>query len=345
LSQQLKSVLQFLLFFGLGGALLYFAFVNLDLDYDKVLNGFKQANYGWIAAALVFSLASHFVRAIRWNMMLEPLGTKPPILNTFNAVMIGYLFNFAIPRMGEVSRCGVLNRTDKIPVNQSLGTVVVERIFDMIILMIATLLVLLLQFDVLYNFFNENFISPLALKFQGLGLFILILIVATLAGAIIALLRFKHILLRSALAAKILTLLLGFVDGFKSVLKLKSPAQFFGSTILIWVLYYLNTFSFLMAFTETANIGFAAVMSILVIGTFGFAAPVSGGIGAYHLFVAKGLALYGVSSVAGGIFGFVSHGMQMIMILVVGSASLLYTLYLEQKALKKSKQSATGTAQ
>jgi uncharacterized protein (TIRG00374 family) len=344
LSQQLKSVLQFLLFFGLGGALLYFAFVNLDLDYDKVLNGFKQANYGWIAAALLFSLASHFVRAVRWNMMLEPLGTKPAIVNTFNAVMIGYLFNFAIPRMGEVSRCGVLNRTDKIPVNQSLGTVVVERIFDMIILLLASVLVLFLEFDILYNFFDENFISPMASKIEGFGLVILIILVAFLLLAVFAIFRFKHVLLRSALAGKVLTMILGFVDGFKSVFKLKSPGQFISSTLLIWVLYYLNTFSFLMAFTETANLGFAAVMSILVIGTFGFAAPVSGGIGAYHLFVAKGLALYGISSVAGGIFGFVSHGMQMIMILVVGSLSLLYTLYLEQKSLK-SPQSAVGGPQ
>ncbi len=344
MSQQLKSVLQFLLFFGLGGALLYFAFVNLDLDYDKVLNGFKQANYGWIAAALLFSLASHFVRAVRWNMMLEPLGTKPAIVNTFNAVMIGYLFNFAIPRMGEVSRCGVLNRTDKIPVNQSLGTVVVERIFDMIILLLASVLVLFLEFDILYNFFDENFISPMASKIEGFGLVILIILVAFLLLAVFAIFRFKHVLLRSALAGKVLTMILGFVDGFKSVFKLKSPGQFISSTLLIWVLYYLNTFSFLMAFTETANLGFAAVMSILVIGTFGFAAPVSGGIGAYHLFVAKGLALYGISSVAGGIFGFVSHGMQMIMILVVGSLSLLYTLYLEQKSLK-SPQSAVGGPQ
>jgi uncharacterized protein (TIRG00374 family) len=332
LSSQLKSVLRFVLFFGLGGALLYFAFVNLGLDYNKVLKGFRQTNYGWIAAALLFSLASHFVRALRWNMMLEPLATKPPIINTFNAVMIGYLFNFAIPRMGEVSRCGVLLRTDKIPVNQSLGTVVVERVFDMIVLLLVTLLVLLLQFDVLFGFFNENFFTPLSSTLAGLGAVVIVLIISTLLLGVLAIYKFKHIFLRSAITAKIISMLVGFIDGFKSVFKLKSPILFLAQTALIWVLYYLNTFSFLMAFTETADIGYAAVLSILVIGTFGFAAPVSGGIGAYHIFVAKGLALYGVSSVAGGIFGFVSHGMQMLMILAVGGFSLIYTLLLEQKS-------------
>lgn len=331
MSQQLKSILQFCLFFGLGALLLYFAFINLDLDYDKVLNGFKQANYYWIAAALAFSLCSHFVRAVRWNMMLEPLGKKPSAFNAFNAVMIGYLFNFAIPRMGEVSRCGILTRTDKIPMNQSLGTVVVERVFDMIILLLATFTVLFIEFDVLYGFFNETFIAPLASKLAGLGLIIIIAVLVLAAAGFLMLMRFKHVLLRSAIAGKVISMLLGFVDGFKAVFKLKSPGSFLLQTLLIWVLYYLNTFSFLMAFPETSHIGFAGVMSILVVGTFGFAAPVSGGIGAYHIFVAKALALYGVSSVAGGIFGFVSHGMQMVMILIVGSFSLIATLLQERK--------------
>ena len=128
-------------------------------------------------------------------------------------------------------------------------------------------------------------------------------------------------------------MLKGFADGFASVFKLKSPALFFTYTLFIWVLYYLNTYCYIMAFSETSSIGFLATLSILVVGTFGFAAPVSGGIGAYHIFVAKGLALYGVSSVAGGVFGFVSHGMQMLMILVIGSFSLIYTLIKERKML------------
>jgi uncharacterized protein (TIRG00374 family) len=334
LSRQLKSVLQFLLFFGLGALLLYFAFVNLDLDYEKVMNGFRQANYSWIIAALAFSLGSHLVRALRWNLMLEPLGKKPSAFNTFNAVMIGYLFNFAIPRMGEVSRCGVLTRTDKIPMNQSLGTVVVERIFDMIVLLAVTVSVLFLEFDVLYGFFNENLFAPIASKLAGFGLIIIVSLVSACLIGFFLLIKFKHILIRSALAGKVITMVLGFIDGFKAIFRLKSPGTFLFQTLLIWVLYYLNTFCFLMAFPETSQVGFAAVMSILVVGTFGFAAPVSGGIGAYHIFVAKGLALYGVSSLAGGIFGFVSHGMQMVMILVVGSFSLIATLVQERKNIR-----------
>jgi glycosyltransferase 2 family protein len=338
-SKLLKSILQFLLFFGLGAGLLYFAFINLDLDYQKLSAGFRQVNYYWITAALFFSLLSHIIRALRWNMMLEPLGTKPSAFNAYNAVMIGYLFNFAIPRMGEVSRCGVLYGSDKIPVNQSLGTVVVERIFDLIVLLLISLAVLFLQFDVLFAFFSENFFAPLLAKIGALSAAFIVLSISFVLILIFLVIRFKKSLIQSALAGKILNMLSGFADGIKSILKLKQPSLFIAYTLLIWVLYFFNTYSFLQALTETSFIGITASLSILVMGTFGFAAPVSGGIGAYHIFVAKGLALYGVSSVAGGIFGFVSHGMQMLMILVLGALSLMYTLVKEQRFISAQKAS------
>ena len=174
MTDNIKSIIKFVVFLSIGLGLLALAFVNLDLDYDKVMNGFKSANYFWIGMALLVSVLSHFLRAIRWNQMLEPMGTKPSAIHAFNAVMIGYLFNFAIPRMGEVSRCGVLNRTDKIPINQSLGTVVVERVFDMIILLVVTALVLLLQFDVLFGFFNETFFQPIMQKVKMSNSYVLI---------------------------------------------------------------------------------------------------------------------------------------------------------------------------
>lgn len=323
MNQQLKSTLQFTIFFGLGAGLLYFAIHNLELDYQKISDGFNNAHWGWLAAALCFSLVSHWLRAARWSLMLEPLGTKPRVLHSFYAVMIGYVFNFAIPRMGEVSRCGVLNQTDQIPVSQSLGTVVVERIFDLLVLLLLTILVLVIEFTTVYGFFNETVFTPLAQKFTGIGIWMALSGLIALLFIVVLLLRYKHLLIHSTLAAKIITLVWGFADGFRSVFKLKQPLVFFAQTLGIWFLYFCNTYAFLQAFDATAHLSLGASASILVIGTFGFAAPVSGGIGAYHLFVAKGLALYGIASVAGGVFGFVSHGLQMLMILVVGGISFI----------------------
>lgn len=333
MNQKLKSVLQFAIFLSLGLGLMYFAFINLDLDYDKVINGFKSANYFWIVAALAVSLLSHFVRAIRWNLLFEPMGLKAKNVNAFNAVMIGYLFNFAIPRMGEVSRCGILLRTDKIPMDKSLGTVVVERIFDMIVLLILTIAVLLLQFNLLFGFFNDTFFQPVLQKLQSVSFGMVIMLTALLLVALLGLIISRKKLLQSKLVVKIITIFKGFGEGFKSVFKLKQPGMFLFHTLLIWILYFLNTFCFLHAFEATSSLGVLSTLIILVVGTFGFAAPVSGGIGAYHILVAKGLALYGITSVAGGVFGFVSHGMQMIMILIVGSFSLLYTIIAERKVL------------
>lgn len=331
MSIKLKQALRFVFFLGLGIGLLYLAFVNLNLDYNKVKAGFKSANYFWIGAALIISLTSHWFRALRWNQMLEPLAKKPTSLQSFNAVMIGYLFNFAIPRMGEVSRCGILYRTNRIPVNQSLGTVVVERVFDMVILLLLTIVVLLLQFDTLYGFFNDTFIAPISQKLGGSnGLMFIWLMLASLLIAFV-LYKFKNKLAESALVFKFSGLLQGFASGFKSVFSLKQPLLFFVYTFIIWILYFLNTWCYLMAFDGTASVRLAAALSILVVGTFGFAAPVSGGIGAYHIFVVKGLALYGVSSLDGGVFGFVSHGVQMLMILMIGGISLILTIIEERK--------------
>lgn len=330
---KLKSIAKFLLFFGLGIGLLVLAFVNLNLNYDALIDGFRNANYFWIGMAVLVSLLSHLIRAFRWNLMLEPLGKKPSGIHAFNAVMIGYLFNFAIPRMGEVSRCGILNRTDRIPIHESLGTVVVERIFDMLILLALTAGVLVLEMDTLYGFFSETFFIPLENKIAGFpaAYGLLALLGILLMGFL--LFKFRARLMQMSIAVKIMNLLRGFGNGFASVFKLKSPGLFFLQTVLIWVLYFLNTYCYLMAIDETSHIGISASMSILVVGTFGFAAPVSGGIGAYHIFVAKGLALYGVSSLGGGVFGFVSHGMQMLMILAVGTFSLIYTFIEERKQL------------
>ncbi|MFA6262291.1 MAG: lysylphosphatidylglycerol synthase transmembrane domain-containing protein [Bacteroidia bacterium] len=332
---KLKSIAKFLLFFGLGVGLLVLAFVNLNLNYEALLDGFRNANYFWIFMAVTVSLSSHLVRALRWNLMLEPLGKKPSGMNAFNAVMIGYLFNFAIPRMGEVSRCGILNRTDRIPMHESLGTVVVERVFDMLILLALTAGVLVIEFDTLYSFFSETFFTPLEEKIAGFpaAYGVIALLILLLVGYLVY--RSRVHLLQMTLIAKIVNLIRGFGNGFASVFKLKSPGMFFLQTALIWGLYFLNTYCYLMAIDETSHIGISAAMSILVVGTFGFAAPVSGGIGAYHIFVAKGLALYGVSSLGGGVFGFVSHGMQMLMILAVGTFSLIYTFIQERKQLSK----------
>lgn len=335
MNQKYKSVIQFIVFLSIGLGLMLFAIKNLDLDYDKVINGFKSANYFWLISSLIVSLLSHFIRAIRWNLLLEPLQLKAKNINAFNAVMIGYLFNFAIPRMGEVSRCGILSKTDNIPMDKSLGTVVVERVFDMVILLGIAFFVFILQFDMLYDFFSINFFKPIGNKFGTISLTGSLIIIVVFGLSIYLLFKFKNSILKSKIAVKILSVLTGFAQGFKTVFKLKQPGLFLTETALIWVLYFFNTFCLLKSFDATTDLSLLAKFTILVMGTFGFAAPVSGGIGAYHIFVAKGLALYGVSSVAGGVFGFVSHGIQMITIMFIGSASLIYTIVLERKNLSK----------
>ncbi len=148
--KQIKSVLKFLLFAVIGAVLLYFAFRNQNMG--KMFNDLAQADFKWILLSMCCGVLAHLSRAIRWNLLLEPLNYRANRANSFFAVMIGYLVNYTIPRSGEVTRCAVLSRTDKVPVNVLVGTVLVERIFDLIIMMGVVVLTFLVQFDLLDNF-------------------------------------------------------------------------------------------------------------------------------------------------------------------------------------------------
>ena len=175
------KILQYLLFFGLG--LLIFYFVYRGQDPRKIIDGLKEFDFGWILVSFAFGLLSHLVRALRWRMMIQPLGYSPSVLNTFMAILIMYLANFAFPRLGEVSRCGILTKYEKVPFTPQIGTVVTERIVDFIIFVLILLLVVFSQFGLITGFIDNTrlklgFDTPLlhsGLFIGGLLLFIILI--------------------------------------------------------------------------------------------------------------------------------------------------------------------------
>ena len=150
----LKKTIQLVGIFAIGFAFLYAVFNNIN--WVELWQRFTEANYFWIAAGMLVSLLSHWMRAYRATMLYEPLGFKVSTLNSFNAVIIGYFMNYFIPRGGEISRCAALLKTNSIPVEKGIGTVITERLVDMVMLLIILGLVFLLQFDVLWNYINQN---------------------------------------------------------------------------------------------------------------------------------------------------------------------------------------------
>jgi uncharacterized membrane protein YbhN (UPF0104 family) len=266
-------------------------------------------------------------------MLIEPLGYKPSLSNTSAALMIGYLANLAVPRLGEVTRCGTLNRSEKIPFNSLLGTVIIERIIDVLCLLICILLVAMTEYDRLGNFLSKNIFDPASAKISAAINSPLVIIV--LASLVVILLFF---LLRKknntkSISGKIVSLLKGIVNGIDTVRKMKSPLLFLFHTVLIWFMYYLMSYTCFFALEATSGLGWQAGLFVLVVGGMGMSAPVQGGIGAYHLLVSQGLMLYGIEHDHGLAFATLMHTSQTLIVILLGAFAFLY-LFLKRKNAK-----------
>ena len=324
------SFLKYVILFSIAAALLFFAFKGVDLK--KIGQQMLHANMFWVSVSGLISVIAFVVRAYRWNLLIEPMGYSPSLKNTTYSLMVGYFANLAIPRLGEVSRCGALSKAESIPFNKLLGTVIVERAIDVISLFLCMLFAAAIEFKRLGSFFSENIFNPIIKKFNQLVSSPLILtgIILVLIVLIAVVIYFRRKNKIKGTESSISKLIKGFIDGLRSVANLKKPGQFIFHSILIWALYYLGMYVALFAFPFTSGLGAGAALFLLVAGGIGMSAPVQGGIGAYHLLVSQGLVLYGLSQQDGLTFATLLHTLQLLLIVVFGVISLLL-LFTENK--------------
>ncbi|MCF0071839.1 flippase-like domain-containing protein [Dyadobacter sp. CY261] len=334
----MKNILRYTISLALAGGLLWFVFKDINLD--EMLDRFAKSDWRWIAVSCFCLLLAHITRAWRWGMLIEPLAHKPGLVNSTMSVLTGYFANYIVPRMGEVTRCGTLYRLERIPVSLSFGTVVAERIFDVIILVIMIGLNFIFEFDRLSTFFTDFFQSKIGGNQgggSGTGMLLSILIVGLLAVAVASIVIFKNAALRNklqqnAIVSKIVGFAQGMLEGLLSVRKLRSPVLFIFSTILIWILYYLVSYVLFFCIPETSDLGPLAGLTLLVVGAIGMTAPTQGGIGAYHLLVGNVMVLYGLSQNDGITLATFIHGAQMLFMLAIGALAFLYVLIVNKKA-------------
>lgn len=258
-------------------------------DKSSIKEAFTQANYFWIVVSMVLSGFSHLFRAMRWKLLIQPLGFNPKLSNTFFAVMVGYLANFALPRLGEVSRCGVLTKYEKIPFTESFGTVIAERAIDVLCLILIFFGTLIFQFEQLWGLTNEKIVSPLSTRLSSLmqsNLFVLLFALIMIAiTASFFIFRKKS---KGKLYKKIKDIVLGFWDGLKSIKNIKRPYLFVFHTVIIWFLYTALLYVGFFCFKETSQLGFGAALAIMIFGSLGIAF-VPGGTGAYQTLVTETL--------------------------------------------------------
>lgn len=327
MTSRLKSVLQFCVFVALGALMLFFAFKGQD--FSRLTDQLKSANFYWVAVAAIVTMVAHLVRAIRWNMLIEPMGYRPKNTNTFIAVLIGYLANLAFPRLGEVTRCGTLTKTDNVPMDKLIGTVIVERVVDLISLIIILILTVLLQFNRISSFVYDHLLKGIIEKLSAnTSLMIIVVILFTIIVAVSLYLfrKNKNRIYQSALGQKIMGLLEGITHGLTSISKLKSKGKFLLFTLFLWVLYLLSTYTMFFALQPTAHLNLLTALFVLTVGSLGMAAPVQGGLGAFHWIVSKGLILYGIAELDGLAYATISHGTQTLMIVIFGALGFVWLL-------------------
>lgn len=318
MKKKILDSLKVILPLGLGLYLVYFFYSSLSpQDKKDIVVSFQSANYGWIIFSLFFALLSHLSRAYRWNYTLEPLGYKTKFWNNFFAVMIAYLVNLAVPRLGEISRCGVTARYEKVPFNKLLGTVIAERVADFLILIAITISVVFIQFNVIQGLVLE-IVETMSEKASGL---ITLGIVGVLG--LIALVVVYFVLLRKAnnhLIEKATGLVKGLYEGVASIFKMEKKWQFLGHTIFIWVMYLLMFYLCFFSLPETKDVPVGGILTAFVLGGFTIVLT-NGGIGAYPLAIQAVLLLYGVDKITGGAFGWIVWTAQTLMLIVFGAIS------------------------
>ncbi len=332
MKKKIFKILRFLLFLSLALLLLYFAFRGVDAG--ELRNSFVQARYGYVFLYLLIGFISLLSRSWRWVIMIEPLNYKASFWNSFYALNTGYLANFAFPRLGEITRCGSLSKAEKIPVDKLFGTVIIERVIDMVFLTVLLLILIIGRFDYFGNFIKNNLYKPLVEKLNasvGSTWVLLLIIVSIPVIIVIVYLLFRTRLSKIHVVQKIKSFIKGIIDGLKTIYKLKRRWSFIFHSLLIWTCYWMMTYAALFILPETAQLKLIDALFLLVIGTLGWVVPVQGGIGAYHYMVTLGFTLYKIPREAGLTYATISHGSQMIMLIVLGLISFMILFSIRRK--------------
>jgi uncharacterized protein (TIRG00374 family) len=317
LNSKAKNAAKLLVLFGVAGGIFWYLFKDIPWStFVSTLSGF---NYWWVAFSMLLGALSHIIRAYRWKLLLDSAGHKIWVWNSIFAVFIGYLVNSIIPRLGEITRCGIINRKENIGIPFAIGTLITERFIDLIILMVLVLTNIILEFNLIEPYwmsFLEKFRSSLSQYWW-------ILLLGSFGLVVLFWLWKNKNIAQIAIIQKIETILKQGFNGIKSISKTKRPIAFWVSTLSIWLLYYLMMYLILQGSEDTSNLGLVAGLSVLVLGSFGMASPTPNGLGAFHLLVGSVLVFYGIANEKGIIIATILHTSQFITILVLGSVSLL----------------------
>ena len=309
MNKKTKTILKITLPLLLGVALVWYSLSKISVEV--LVEHFKSANYSWVLLGLFFGLLSHMSRAYRWKFMITPLGYSLRFSNSLMAVFAAYLVNYTIPRAGEVTRASIVTNYEGIPFEKGFGTIVAERVADLIMILIIILLTLFLEYDFIYQFFADRF-DPYKIAIGVLGLILLV---------VLFLIFIKRS--TSKFALKIKSFVNGLIEGVLSIFKMKQKWPFIFHTVFIWAMYLLMFYVTTFAIEETSGIPLAAILIGFISASFSIAAT-NGGIGSYPLAVYAAFSIFNIAEEPSIAFGWVMWSSQTLMIVLLGGLSLIY---------------------
>lgn len=308
--KQIKSSLKVLIPLSIGLFFIYLTINATTVEERKLIaNYIKNADYRFVLLSIVFGVLSHLSRAYRWQFLLAPMGYKPRFINSTLAVLIAYIANLGIPRSGEILRATTLSSYEKIPFEKTFGTIIAERLVDLVLLIGFIFIALILQYDLIWEVLREKKIAPATILFG----FTFLLIVAL--G-----LRMLFKKNPSALVLKIKSFLKGLVEGILSIRSMPNKGAFLIHTVFIWLMYLAMFYVIKWTVPETSTLGLNSLLPAFVIGGLTISAT-NGGIGIYPFSVALMLGAFGISNESGLAFGWIMWTSQTLMIIVFGSLS------------------------
>lgn len=332
-------ILKYIASLSFAGLIIYFLFRNQDPA--SLIEKISEVEIGWVFLSIICGGWAYINRGMRWIVLIDALGYKSSKLNSISSVSVGYFTNLFIPRAGEITRCTALNRVEKIPVDKLFGTILVERVIDLVFLISLFLLTLILKLDLILRFFTE--LGSQSSDSTTLGSTKYYVLIAILMFFVLAYYLLKKWIVKTSFYEKIIEFIDGLKEGFKSIKKMKRKSSFWFHTFSIWIMYFLMTYVCFFAIEETSHLTISDGLFLLVLGGIGMVIPTPGGIGSYHAIVMIGLSVLGVGKVYLGedgdpanpalLFPTIVHAAQTLVAIIMGSVGMIL-LFINKKEQK-----------
>lgn len=309
----MRKILKIVLPFVLGSAILYWMY--RDFDFSQIRHVMMhEMNWTWMWLSFPFGILAQMFRGWRWRQTLEPIGEHPRTSTCLNSIFMSYAVSLVIPRIGEFMRCGVLNRYDGVSFPKALGTVVVERAVDSLIVFGMTAITLLLQMNVFMTFFDETGVN----LYDFLGHFTTTGYIVTLICGCAALISIYSIRKKLSIYNKVKTTLQGIIEGVASLRQVRNVPLFVFYSLAIWASYFLHYYLTFFCFDFTAHLGVMCALVTFIVGSIAVIVPTPNGAGPWHFAVKTMLILYGVADTNALYFVLIVHTVQTLLVVALG---------------------------